>query len=466
LILLLAAAMVWSHPEHATADPVRAGIAVTNITPSVGYPQYRGASTGVLDSLHAKTVVFEQNGTLTAFVVCDLISIERELSVEVRSQAAERTGIPYTNIFVAGSHTHTGPSYHDHLEAYVQRSRNDELTAEDRSSYPAQLIEQIVQSVVEARENLQPVTLEDGIGEARGISFNRRFLMTDGTVEFNPGVENPDIVRPMSPIDPDVHIVLIRRANDGTAIASLSVFANHLDTTGGTEFSADYPYYLAESLKDEFGDDFISIFGTGPCGDINHIDVSSKPSPTTEEIGRTLAETVKNETPTLTAVDPALAVKTETVLTPLQQYTEEELAWARQDDPEPLYNERPFLQRRRQMKIIDLQEIRESGEAIPPTIGMKDWRLPLEVQVVRLGNETAVVALPGEVFVELGLAIKKASPFENTMIVELANTGPAYVPNREAFAEGAYEVINSRVAPGGGEMMVDAAVNMLNELGD
>jgi hypothetical protein len=37
------------------------------------------------------------------------------------------------------------------------------------------------------------------------------------------------------------------------------------------------------------------------------------------------------------------------------------------------------------------------------------------------------------------------------------------VPNRRAYPEGAYEVISSRVAAGGGEMLVDAAVRMLIE---
>ena len=36
-------------------------------------------------------------------------------------------------------------------------------------------------------------------------------------------------------------------------VASLSVFALHLDTVGGTLFSADYPYYPEQSLRQELG---------------------------------------------------------------------------------------------------------------------------------------------------------------------------------------------------------------------
>jgi len=90
---------------------------------------------------------------------------------------------------------------------------------------------------------------------------------------------------------------------------------------------------------------------------------------------------------------------------------------------------------------------------------------PVEIQVLRLGHDTAMVALPGEVFVELGMAIKEGSPFGTTLVVELAGTSDlAYVPTSKAFVEGAYEVINSRLAPGSGEQMVRAALKMLRQL--
>jgi len=87
------------------------------------------------------------------------------------------------------------------------------------------------------------------------------------------------------------------------------------------------------------------------------------------------------------------------------------------------------------------------------------------VQVFRLSSDVAVVGLPGEVFVDLGLAIKQASPFDTTLVIELCQDAPGYIPTKKAFAEGSYETVNSRIAPGGGEMMVKAAVRLLKELG-
>jgi neutral ceramidase len=90
--------------------------------------------------------------------------------------------------------------------------------------------------------------------------------------------------------------------------------------------------------------------------------------------------------------------------------------------------------------------------------------LGLEVQVFRLASDLAIVGLPGEVFVDLGLAIKKASPFATTLVVELCNDAPGYIPTEKAFAEGSYETVNSRVAPGGGEAMAETAIRLLREL--
>ncbi len=72
--------------------------------------------------------------------------------------------------------------------------------------------------------------------------------------------------------------------------------------------------------------------------------------------------------------------------------------------------------------------------------------------------------LPGELFTEFGFDLKKRSPFANTMLIELANADIAYVPTQQAFKEGGYEPINSRLAPESGEQMINIAIEMLTEL--
>jgi neutral ceramidase len=91
-------------------------------------------------------------------------------------------------------------------------------------------------------------------------------------------------------------------------------------------------------------------------------------------------------------------------------------------------------------------------------------KLAAEIQVLAVGP-IAFVAIPGELFVELGQAIQKASPFKYTVIVEQANDTIGYLPNREAFEQGGYEPTAARIAPGGGEKIVAKAIELLNTLG-
>lgn len=440
------------------AQALEVGAARRDITPPEGSSHYRGESSGAHDPLFARALVLRQGEETGALVICDLISIARDLSVKARSRIAEDTGIPYTNVSITGTHTHTGPRYHP-------RSPSDVPDEE----YYAHLIEEIVGAAVDAYRNLQPAQLQSGKTKQEGLSFNRRYLMKDGKVRFNPGFQNPDIVRPMGPIDPEVGLLVFQSASSNDPLATLTVFAMHLDTVGGNEYSADYPMYLSESLRSQFGTDFISLFGTGTCGNINHFDVSG-PRPQsghdgiTRKIGETLAATVRSALPNLPKVNqPSFRVLSRTIFVPMQDFTPEELAWAHDDSTPVRYRERDFLQYRRKLKIRSLANLREY-EAIPPSFAGDHWTLPLEVHAFRLSNDTAVVTLPGEIFVELGLTIKEKSPFQNTLVIELANTNIAYVPNREAFAQGDYEVINSRVQPGGGEMLVETALQLLDQL--
>ena len=89
--------------------------------------------------------------------------------------------------------------------------------------------------------------------------------------------------------------------------------------------------------------------------------------------------------------------------------------------------------------------------------------LPAEVQVFAIGP-AAVVFLPGENFVELGLAIKEASPFAYTFVVELTYDDISYVPTKKAFGEGSYEVEIAWIKPGEGEKMVQTAVKLLQRI--
>lgn len=438
-----------------TMGSLQVGVAVADITPPVGYRMCgyfnERLSTGVLNPLHAKALVLRQGDTRAAMVFCDLIGLSGEVTSRAREQVEREIGIPADNILLAATHSHTGPLYCDALRDHLHEkavAQHGKDPCEERD-YPSELVAGIVGAIKEADAKVRPVQAEVATTQQQGLSFNRRFHMKDGTVRFNPGVMNPDIVRAAGPIDPEVGMVLFR---DGRiALTALVNFALHLDTLGGTLYAADYPYFTEQTLRETLGEDFVLLFGNGTCGDINHIDVTTKDRLQTETIGTTLGRTVAAGLERTKAIaQPRLAVRRAVVEVPAQQFSSAEIEQAKKDMDKIGTADMSFLDQVRAYKIVDIQS--------------RGLTIPLEVQAFRLSDEVAVVGLPGEVFVDIGLAIKKASPFPTTLVIELCQDDVAYVPTRKAFAEGSYETVNSRVAPGGGELMADAAIKLLKEL--
>lgn len=458
LLVILFASACSLACGSARAGQLRAGMAARDITPPLGYRMSgyfsERLSTGIKDPLLAKALVFAQDDELVALVFCDLAGISLDVSTRARERIADEIGIPVTHTIVAATHSHTGPLYFGALRAHFRRKAIEQHGRDplEEVDYPALLSDRIVTAVRQAKSSLQPVRLAAGYGIERRLSFNRRFHMKTGPVRFNPGQLNPNIVRPAGPIDSEVGLISLLPRTGDKPLGALVSFALHLDTVGGTEYSADFPKHLQDSLRKTHGPDFVSFFGEGTCGDINHVDVSIRGRRTADEIGGMLGETVLDRLANLPAVEqPSLAIRSQFVDAVLQQYDAAEIEAAAELMERVADRQVAFLERVKAYKIMAL------GLRGEPTI-------PLEVQAVRLSDEVAVVSLPGEVFVEFGLAIKQGSPFETTLVIELANDAPGYIPTRKAFAEGSYETVNSRVRPGEGERMVETALRLLNEL--
>jgi hypothetical protein len=198
------------------------------------------------------------------------------------------------------------------------------------------------------------------------------------------------------------------------------------------------------------------MFSNGACGNINHLNVDWEARQTSPEAAKRLgtilsAAVLKAYAELKPLHNTTLGVRREVVHLPLASHTDEELRHARQIAAAGAKSTAPFLDRVKAYRILDVED--RGGEP-----------LDVDVQVFTLGDEVAWVALPGEVFVELGRSIKAASPFRLTCVVELSNGRSAYIPHRSAFSEGQYEVISSRYAEGAGEMLVETAIRLLEDL--
>ncbi len=442
-------------PLVAKAGGLKAGASTTVITPPLGVPlagyYHRRGASGVHDELYARTIVLQKDGIAAAFVSLDLISTRRGFVDKARSLIAERTGIPEGHVMISATHAHTGPVLSEH-RLFDEQGANEETAA---ITFMNALPDRITESVVQAHRQLVEVEAFAAIGQEASITFNRRFHMRDGTVGWNPGKRNPDIIKPAGPIDPSVPVVFFRSRSGEKPLAVYVNYAVHLDNVGGDEISADLPYRLTENLRHAVGKDLVTVYTSGACGDLNHINVNwaarQKGHENAARMGTILAGEVLRTWPKLESIDGMIQIKRKTVNLDLPAFSDEAVEKAKAiigstNDR----TRRSFMQLVHAHKVLDVAE----REGKP---------FEVEVQVITLGDSLAWVALPGEIFVELGLDLKQASPFKQTMVVELANGSIGYVPTSRAYRQGAYEVVSARCLQGSGERLVNASLDLLAE---
>jgi neutral ceramidase len=435
------------------AQPLRVGQSAVDITPPPDMPFQVPqrppfpvvVATGTHDSLHAKAIVFESGGTKAAIVACDLTSIPVHLIVAARQHLAQVCTVPPENVMITATHTHTGPSLRPRLFKNATPAQMKAAT-----DYLDRLPQMIAASVRQAERNLTGARLQAAIGEAPGVAFNRRFLLKDGTVVLNPaqGQDGPLVngARPAGPTDASLP-VLYAETSDGKPLATMLNFAMHLDTTGGFEYSADFPHHIARILADVKGPGMLTHFTIGAAGNINHYDLLDPKKPRrikgvqeASRIGTLLAAEVVRTYQRLRpiAVTP-LKVSRETLRLMVLEETAAKLA-------QQFGNQSTFHDGELQLTRVD-------GK----------YTFEAEVMVITVGTELAFVGMPGEIFVELGLAVKQNSPYPFTFLNALASGTIGYVPNRQAHREGGYGASagSTRCNPGSGEALVDSAIRQL-----
>lgn len=439
---------------------MRAGAATVNITPPLGikmrgYFQERIAR-DIHDELYAKSLVLDDGETKLAIVVCDLIGASRKYLDKAKELINERCGIPPSNVLISCVHTHTGPDVDD-------------------MNYGDFLIHRIADSVQLANNRLREAELGCEREEEDKPLGNRRFFMKDGTVWTNPGILNPNIVKPAGPIDPEIEVLCVREPN-GKTIALLANYAMHYAGLSPTEkredmymISADYFGAFSELIQRLKGERFVSMLANGACGDVIMFDAMKPHKKVNKFFGHAERIAALIAAKVIWAWNQMefhkslkLAATMEEITIPRRMPTDEEIELAKKLMKGEI---EPRNMRQRALKYFFGPRIEEFLKG-PKEV--KTW-----VQVLSIGKLAAMVGLPGEIFVEHGLRIKRESPFTYTFVIELANDSIGYVPTLRAFKEegsleasGSYETTigPNRLIPEAGDMLVNSALKMLNKL--
>ena len=425
------------------APVFRAGAATANITPPLDEPIVGGwgqpLAQHVHDELRVRSLVLDDGITKLAFVVVDNIGMPREVHDAAKRLIHEKTGIPMRCVMCACTHTHSSIS---------ARGKAKTIASESFSDYQAFVIRRMVEAVRCALNNLEPARIGWACGSEPGQVFNRRYFMKPGTptpnpfggtdkAVMNPGRGNPNILKAAGPTDPEVPFIAVQ-SRDGRALALLANYALHYVGPGkGNVISADYFGVFADRIQELLGADrlappFVGMLSNGCSGDINNINWLKKRTKRVEpyeqmtKVAHAVAKTVHDTYQGMTFHDRVklAALHTELSLS-VRRPTAEQVNYAqeilKQPDDAKAYHKRERVYAQRVMQL----------EESPAEVS-------IVLQTFRIG-ELGVCAIPFEVFVEIGLALKAKSPFAQTMVLSHANGSYGYLPTVQQHQWGGYE---------------------------
>lgn len=442
---------------------LKAGTAKVNITPPVGFPQAGFAarmdtSQGILDDLFAKALVLDDGKLKIAIVTCDLLGLDKDVVAEIRQLIKKKTDISKNNIIIACSHTHSGPAIKD--PGYLE----EKIIADFLPQWIELLPHKIAGAVKMANDGL--VEARAGVGKGNSnISVNRRLKTGEGNITIGPNIQGIT--------DSTVGVLRVDQA-DNSPLAILVNYACHAVTLGPQNlfFSADYPGYMMNILEKLWNGKTMVMFSNGTAGNINPRIRGDYTA--TKRIGGILAGEVLKIVETIeTNSSINLNILRKSIYLPLKKFPSLSEAKAQVQEKEQSISEAEkkgilkqdmsglrgeIIRAKYRVRVIEELQRLESKE------NLKANRLTTEIQVLRI-NESAFVALPGEIFVEIGLAIKRRSPFEQTFVIGYANDiNVSYVPTSESYKEGGYEPNWAKVDQGADKIIENEALALLRKL--
>jgi neutral ceramidase len=421
---------------------IEAGAARVDITPlepvpMAGYPPIRlfeggpqdhrgytgrvGPSEGVHDPIYARTLVIGQGDTLVILVALDVCVIPLAFTQRIRETVAARWNINPNGLFIAASHSHSGPDYAGQWEEV------------DASA--GQFIEQMTVACIEqALACRRPAKIGWGEGNLSEPAINRR-----------------DATRP---IDPRVTVLRVDDAHD-VPIGVVYCYACHPIVVGTSNrlISGEYPGYASRTVETAMGGHTVALFLNGAAGNINPAawpysarkNISSlskeialagqavtfRSHREAQRLGTILGgEVLRVASLIETGDEEVVGIWGESIQVPLKAADELEV-----------FIHHDCLQER-------YANLLRGAEAIPS-----------EVIAVRLGSGL-LLGLPGEPFVEIGLELQDQGSAANgthIRVVGYVNDYPGYVIRREDYAENRYETVATPLSVEGAETIVEAA---------
>ena len=414
------------------------------------------------------------DGTTTALILdIDIQILTNERADQIRAAVSDATGMPRENIRACATHTHSGPvPYQSWIE------KGFELV----EPWFADVARGCAEASMEAIAHLQPVEVRVGRGDCR-INANRRCVAPDG--ERFLGV-NPD-----GPCDHEVNVVRFDTAHSSTPVATLVNYACHATIMGPANrlITPDYPGAMKRVVEQAVGGR--CLFLQGSAGNVGPVQGFQADPRVYRQLGAVLGHEVAKIALALTSI-PSHVTFREVIPSgaPLGRY-------------EPHFGARPAAS----VHVRDLEIFVPLREGLPEKEAsaekLRFWKNKLagaraknddhaiteaiymarraDIQLRMaddFGGRTAApvrahfitfdgIALVGcniEPFCEIGLSIKRHSPFPTTFLCGYTNGRMAYLPTADEWTKGGYEVDNSPFGQNAAEVLEKEILGSLTAL--
>ena len=438
-----------------------AGFARVNITPPMGMPiagyyQVRLAEK-VLDDLEANAIAVSDGEEQALLVSIDLLELLSPYSDPIRESIARRTGVRRDHIFLACTHTHTGPKLNGDEAPELQKQYFDFLSS------------RLADVCDFALKDLRPARMGYGVSRAPGIAFIRRYRMKDGSTRTNPGVNNPEILEPLGEVNDTVSVVRFDRENaDGILLVH---FGCHPDTIGGCVISADWPGFARRTLEKTLDHVKCALFN-GAQGDVNHVNTAPRGGDLNDltmdfddvmrgyghsrHMGRAVAGAALQiyDKVRWTKNCPVRAAQ-KVIRWPSNRPAPEELPLARLYDTlhrEGRDEEIPY----RGMMLTTV--VAEADRMLQLEHGPDDFALRLSAVTV---GPVAFSGIPGEPFTETGRAIAGAEGWALALPCCCTNGYENYFPLMKDYEDGGYEARSSLFRAGVAEAVAKESLSLL-----
>lgn len=496
-IFVLSVFMVLIFSNGTYAATIRAGVSKINIT--------KEKPTGLVnDPLYAKALVLDDGKTKAVIITMDIVNVSFTDVTKIRARIQNELKINGNNVMINVSHNH-----------WV----NDQL-AEN-------FIDKTIQAVKEASLNMVPVKVGDGAGTEKRITMNRRLILKDGkewTIRrATPEPVDENVKEIAEPFDPEIGILRLDKT-DGKPLAVLFTFACH-NYTGipSRNVTAGFPGFASKVIEENLGNGAIALFMQGAAGDITPILYKDVNAPKQDEVNGILLglSTLQGWRSISVKKDAGISVIREELSLPgrtdiqvhidsleakkakILDYFKGEGCGAHGAGTKlnfkafmPLYVKYMmspqfpsdysyrYMQEKKiginDLEVMDADNKRDMEKYLNSIYKMEELivteanlgylknskpqnPIKAEIMGMKIGG-FVLISFPGEVFAQVGLDIKKISPFENTFVSGYTNGTVGYSPTPDAYNGDAYEVSLSTLAAGWQKIFEEKALEILKKL--